>query len=122
MEGDRMNVPDGDRRKYGWRGLQSSKAAPHFGHFASVSSTSAPQFVHVKAVAFEAFPPKVRAGSALPFGASLASSLAPSFGTPDVRLIAFARASRARWVYHQRKRIATYVTTARIVIWPSAVT
>src|SRR5712691_123284 len=100
------------------RGPQSSKTAPHFGHFASVSSTSAPQFVQVNAVAFAALPPNVSAVFALSFG----SSFGDSFDFSAARVIALARAWRARVVYHHRKRIAKYVTTARMVTWDSAVT
>src|SRR5712692_5695424 len=94
MEGDRMKRSGGRGRKCGWGAAQSSKTAPHFGHFVSVSLTSAPQFVQVKAAAFEAFPPGSVAGQ---------TSREPSFG-PTLRAgdaAPFARSCRARRMYHQ---------------------
>src|SRR5712692_8826293 len=112
MEGDGMKRTDGGGRKCGWGTSQSSKTAPHFGHFVSVSLTSAPQFVQVKAAAFEAFPPGSVAGQA---------SREPSFG-PTLRAgdaAPFARSCRARRMYHQRNRIAKYPTTEMSVTWDS---
>src|SRR5438093_12799041 len=83
---------------------QSSKTAPHFGHFVSVSSTSAPQFVHVNAATFEAFPPE----EVSRFGPVFFSS----FGSSPARVRVFIRASRERLVYHQRKSIPKYVNKA----------
>src|SRR5438552_3091622 len=91
---------------------QSSKTAPHFGHFVSDSSTSAPQFVHVNAATFEAFPPDEDSGFAPAFFSS--------FGRSPARARVFIRASRERLVYHQRKRIAKYANKATMVTWDSA--
>ena len=99
-------------------GVQSSNTAPHFGHFTSVSSTSAPQFVQVNAVALAALPPNVSGGFARSFG----SSVEVSFAFSADRASALVRASRWRVVYHHRKRMAKYVTTARMVSWEIAVT
>src|SRR5437667_11882373 len=98
-------------------GVQSSNTAPHFGHFASVSSTSAPQFVQVNAVALAALPPNVSGGFARSFG----SSVEVSFAFSVVPVTSLVRASRWLVVYHHRRRIATYVTTARMVTWESPV-
>src|SRR5438309_10581150 len=118
MEGDGKTQEAGVCESANAGGVQSSNTAPHFGHFASVSSTSAPQFVQVNAVAFAALPPNVSAG----FGVSLESSFDGSFALSADRAIALTRASRARAVYHHRKRIAKYVTTARMVSCDSPVT
>src|SRR5437879_13668309 len=91
---------------------QSSKTAPHFGHFVSVSSTSAPQFVHVNAATFEALPPD----EVSRFGAALFSS----FGRSPARVRVFIRASRERLVYHQRKRIWQCANKAKKVTGESA--
>src|SRR5207302_9385070 len=92
-------------------GVQSSNTAPHFGHFASVSSTSAPQFVQVNAVALAALPPNVSGGFALAFE----SSVEVSFDFSAERASALVRASRWRAVYHHRQRLAKYVMTAWMV-------
>src|SRR5438552_14451855 len=98
-------------------GVQSSNTAPHFGHFASVSSTSAPQFVQVNAVALAALPPNVSGGFAL----SLESSVEVSFAFSVERASALVRASRWRAVYHHRERNAKYVHTGRTETWERAV-
>src|SRR5438093_13687472 len=91
---------------------QSSKTAPHFGHFVSDSSTSAPQFVHVNAATFEAFPPDEDSGFAPAFFSS--------FGRSPARATAFIRTSRERSVYHQSQRIAKYANKATMATWDSA--
>src|SRR5437667_4019717 len=116
--GRRINASGGVCESANAGGVQSSNTAPHFGHFTSVSSTSAPQFVQVNAVALAALPPNVSGGFARSFG----SSVEVSFAFSADRASALVRALRWRVVYHHRKRMAKYVTTARMVTWESPVT
>src|SRR5439155_22129004 len=94
--GRRINASGGVCESANAGGAQSSNTAPHFGHFASVSSTSAPQFVQVNAVALAALPPNVSGGFARSFG----SSVEVSFAFSVELLSASVPASRCRVVHH----------------------
>src|SRR5438309_5265496 len=106
MEGDGKTQEAGVCESANAGGAQSSNTAPHFGHFASVSSTSAPQFVQVNAVALAALPPNVSGESELALGDSFVPSFGTAFEVSAMRLVALARASRVRLVYHHRNRMA----------------